>query len=207
MLRKLILLVLAISFGYMGLQAQGIFYYQEKGHFEFGPKAGFTTSMLYPDSKNFVGKPGVRFSLTGGFFGRYQLKEKFSLQIDLGYASRGGAFSETGKIRLDYIDLPVVAIYSVRYKFREVPMTFDFLIGLQPSFLIKAENNGITTIDQWNSISGDFVIGGGLPIWRFLFYATTKIALSKTKNSITGLVSPLRSITTEWTVSYRMNGK
>ncbi len=71
------------------LQAQdNLYYFQEAKTWEFGPRIGFTTSMI-----NSTGDPniqrGIKVGLTGGIFARYQLADQWALHTDLGYSTRG----------------------------------------------------------------------------------------------------------------------
>ena len=186
------------------LFAQSPLYFQTPKTLEFGPRLGFTTSILNSDDAS-LGKSQVRLAFMGGIFARYQLSEKFALQVEADYAPRGGGFVNGEKMKLTFLDLPVTAVYNVHYKMFGKPATFDVFAGVQPSFILDALSGTTDIKSDLNSSGVDLVLGSGFPMWRFLFYATTKIGLSDlNKSAVNG---KMKSIVTEWTVSYRIGGK
>jgi len=190
------------------VSAQGMLYYQEAKTFEFGPRIGFTTSILSVDDDSLLGKRKIRLSYVLGLFGRYQLNERWSLQGDVVYASRGGDFENSDEVELNYIDIPITVVYNVRFKLKDKPFTFDVFAGIQPSFLSKAKIGGVEVTDSIEKTGVDLVFGSGFPIWKFLFYSTIKIGLTDlNKGFPTETSNSLNSISTEWTVGYRINGK
>ena len=185
------------------LFAQSSLYFQTPQTWEFGARTGFTTSILNSDDAG-LGKAQVHLAFMGGVFARYQIAEKFAIQLEVDYAPRGGRFENAEKMKLAFLDFPVTAVYNVHYKMFGKPATFDVFAGVQPSFLLEASRGGTGVKGDLNSNGLDLVLGSGFPIWRFLFYATTKIGLSDLNSATSN--GKIKSIVTEWTVSYRIGG-
>ncbi len=206
MIRYFITLLILISYT-QTTNAQKALYYSTPKTFEYGPRIGFTTSMVFSDREE-LQSDMIRWSLMGGFFTRYQVTERFSVQLEADYTSRGGGFNSNADtyIKLSYLDIPATAIYNVRYRLFKMPMTFDLFAGVEPSFLLTAKQNDESIDGQLNQFSYDIVIGSGFPMWRFLFYATTKIGMSNINRSAPGM-GVLKNMLTEWSVSYRFGGK
>ena len=201
---KYIVLLLFSALLYAPVAAQSPLYYQTPKTFEIGPRVGFTTSILNSDDPS-LGNAQIRLAFMGWVFARYQVAERFALQIEADYAPRGGGFENENKTELTFLDLPVTAVYNVRYDMFGKPATFDVFAGLQPSFLLDAQRGDTDVKSGFNSNGVDLVLGSGFPMWQFLFYATTKIGLSDMNNS--GSSFRVKSIVTEWTMSYRIGGK
>ena len=197
------LLILAFT----SVNAQGVIYFQNPKTFEYGPRVGFSTAMVNPEDRRDFGNSQVRLGIVAGLFGRYQLNERWSIQGDLTYAERGGNFKEADDLKLAYLDVPLTLAFNVRFKIKETPLTFDIFGGLQPSFLLNAEAAQVDVTENFKSTTFDLVLGSGFPIKRFLFYATTKIALTNLEDSsLFEGSNSLKGFSTEWTVSYRLNG-
>ena len=207
-------------------QTSGVFsYQQEVGTFDFGPRIGFVTSILSLDN-TIYGDNDIRVSVIGGVFTRYQVSERFSLQGDLVYVQKGANLNEAGTIGapfatldelfLNTIDLPITAIYNVRYKLFGVKSHFDVFGGVNFSYLVD-ENVTFTNIDpafnetvQAIAVAqeenlGDFgfgiVLGSGLTFGRVILSATTKIGLTDYSQNA---AFSIRSISTEWTAAFKI---
>jgi len=212
MLFRNVILLLILSFSFISeLKAQDPFYYrpyeemyfQEAKTWDHGIRAGFTTSMLRPEQMDSTGTLKIRLSGMVGLFSRYQITDRIGIQAEVDYAERGVSYSKLKKVKLAFIDVPVTMTYSVRYNLFSQAQTFDVLVGLQPSFMIIAENNGQDIIDYLNPTGFDFVIGSGMPLAQFLFYSTNKIGLSDLNKENFADAGILKSISTEWTIGYR----
>jgi len=181
----------------------GPLYYQEAKTWDHGIRAGFSTSMLRPEFLENTGDLKIRLSGMVGLFSRYQITDRIGIQAEIDYAERGTDYSKLKKVKLAFIDIPITLTYNVRYRLFGEDQTFDMLLGLQPSFLLSAENRDTDISSQLNPTGYDLVIGSGMPVERFLFYATNKIGLSDLNKENFGGAGFLRSITTEWTIGYR----
>lgn len=210
MLRKLFILTI-LTFLLSDLYAQDPFYYrpygplyfQEAKTWDHGIRAGFSTSMLRPENMDSTGTLKIRLSGMVGLFSRYQINDRFGIQAEVDYAERGVYYRRLNKVKLAFIDVPITFTYNVRYSLFGEDQTFDILAGLQPSFLLSAENRDTDIIDLLSPVGYDLVIGSGMPLERFLFYATNKIGLSDINKENFAAAGFLRSITTEWTIGYR----
>ena len=186
------------------LQAQGnLYYFQETKTWEFGPRIGFTTSII-----NSTGDPniqrGIKLGLAGGVFARYQLADQWALHTDLSYSTRGNK-SESGNFENSYIDFSIVPTRNVKYKMFDTDMTFDFFLGPGISFLTKAVDKDNPTIDMKQLLPStelNIVIGGSLPFGPVLLTATNRVGIT---NLIGKVISSSTwfSFSTEWTAAYR----
>ena len=184
--------------------AQGnLYYYQDAKTWEFGPRIGFTTSII-----NSKGDPnlekGIKLGLVGGVFARYQLADQWALHSDLSYSTRGNK-SASNNIQNNYIDFSVVPVRNVKYRMFKKEHTFDFFIGPGISFLTSSEDKSgnISEIEsQLSNTEFNVVIGGGLPFGPFLLTATNRIGLSNLLGTPVG-DSKWNGFVTEWTIAYR----
>ena len=197
--------VLAVLFSAANVQSQSnLYYYQQEGTWDFGPKVGFTTSIINTKGPEGL-KSGVRLGLVGGFFARYQIASQWGLHGDISYSSSGNK-SDDGIYKNDYIDIAFAPVYNVKYRMFKKDMTFDIFAGAGVSFLTKAEFElGELVLDNSNFINDtsiNIIAGGSLPFGPFLLTATTRFGV---KNLLTEPVpnSKWHSISTEWTAAYR----
>lgn len=180
-----------------------LYYYQEANTWEFGPRVGFTTSMI-----NSTGDPniqkGIKLGLVGGVFARYQMAEQWALHTDFSYSTRGNK-SESGNFENRYIDFSIVPVRNVKYKMFNKDMTFDFFLGPGISFLTKAVDKDDLAVDMKQllpSTEFNIVLGGSLPFGPMLLTATNRIGMT---NLIGKVISSSTwfSFSTEWTAAYR----
>lgn len=199
----IVLATLIILANLSPLQAQdNLYYFQEAKTWEFGPRIGFTTSMINSTGEPNV-KRGIKLGLVGGVFARYQLVGQWALHSDLSFSTRGNK-SESGNFENSYVDFSVVPVRNVKYKMFGQDITFDFFLGLGISFLTKAQEK-VGNTDTSNTISStefNIVIGGSLPFGPVLLTATNRIGMTNLlSNPISG--STWAGFTTEWTAAYR----
>lgn len=184
--------------------AQGnLYYYQDAKTWEFGPRIGFTTSII-----NSKGDPnlekGIKMGIVGGIFARYQLADQWALHSDLSYSTRGNK-SASNNIHNSYVDFSVVPVRNVKYRMFNKEHTFDFFIGPGVSFLTSSEDKSgnISEIEsQLSSTEFNVVIGGGLPFGPFLLTATNRIGVSNLLGTPVA-DSKWNGFVTEWTIAYR----
>ena len=199
----LIIFLLGWTLANQALAQGNLYYYQEAKTWEFGPRVGFTTSII-----NSKGEPnlekGIKLGLVGGVFARYQLADRWALHGDLSYSTRGNK-AESNNIENGYVDFSVVPVRIWKYQMFNKEHTFDFFIGPGISFLTSSEDKTGNITDLESSLSStefNMVIGGGLPFGPFLLTATNRIGVSNLLGSPVG-DSKWYSFTTEWTIAYR----
>ena len=180
-----------------------LYYYQEAKTWEFGPRIGFTTSMI-----NSKGEPnlekGIKIGLVGGVFARYQLADRWALHSDLSYSTRGNK-SESNNIENGYVDFSIVPVRIWKYRMFNKEHTFDFFVGPGISFLTSTEDKTGNINDLESGLSStefNVVIGGGLPFGPFLLTATNRIGVSNLLGTPLG-DSKWNGFVTEWTIAYR----
>ena len=180
-----------------------LYYYQEAKTWEFGPRIGFTTSMI-----NSKGEPnlekGIKLGLVGGVFVRYQLVDRWALHSDLSYSTRGNK-SESNNIENGYVDFSIVPVRIWKYRMFNKEHTFDFFVGPGISFLTSTEDKTGNINDLESGLSStefNVVIGGGLPFGPFLLTATNRIGVSNLLGTPLG-DSKWNGFVTEWTIAYR----
>jgi len=129
-MKKLLLLVSIVTFGFSNSYAQDI---------KFGVKAGGNIATLTGDVEDLKSK----FSFHIGGVAEIPITDKLSFQPELLYSSQGaeydegldfGGISANSKINLDYINVPLMAKY---YVIENLGVEFGPLVG----FLISAEED------------------------------------------------------------------
>jgi hypothetical protein len=182
-----------------------MYYFQEAKTWEFGPRIGFTTSII-----NSKGDPniqrGIKMGLVGGIFARYQLADQWALHSDLSYSTRGNK-NDVTNIESSYVDFSIVPTRNIKYKMFSGDHTFDFFVGPGISFLTssKDKSGNLSNItDFLSSTEFNVVIGGSLPFGPVLLTATNRMGLSSLIGPpTTSSNSSWLSFTTEWTAAYR----
>lgn len=103
---------------------------QSSGEFGGGMLIGFCASQIDGDKLAGYNKMGA----TAGFFVNKKLSEKFMAQLEMRYNQKGAASGKeelSYKARLNYIEVPLMAIYNFKKMFK-------FEAGIQPSFLYRS---------------------------------------------------------------------
>jgi len=193
-------------------------YQQQPGVFTFGPRAGFVTSTL---TGNDLGSKQLKIGYTVGGFARYQLSNKWALEGQAALARRGvnlrsGNLSNLSDqplqdIDLTYLDLPLVANFNFDYRLFGKKFNTDVFLGGQVSRLLQAQSGDTELYDALNKTEFTIVLGSGFNLGRFLLYGTTKIGLSNINDTLLTAAdgvnlnsSRFKSISSEWTVAYRI---
>jgi len=201
------ILIIRLMFTGQAQAQENLYYYQEAKTWEFGPRIGFTTSII-----NSKGNPnlekGIKLGLVGGIFARYQLADQWALHADLAYSTRGNK-SQSNNIENSYIDFSVVATRNIKYNMFKHEHTFDFFIGPGVSFLTSSEDKSGNISELESQLSGtefNVVLGGALPFGPFLLTATNRIGVSNLLGTPQA-DSKWNGFVTEWSVAYRLNKK
>jgi len=203
----LILLIIGLAVSNNAFAQDNLYYYQEAKTWEFGPRIGFTTSVI-----NSKGEPnlqrGIKMGLVGGVFVRYQLADQWALHSDLSYSTRGNK-NDVTNIENGYVDFSIVPTRNIKYMMFGKEHTFDFFLGPGISFLAASEDksgNLSNIIDFLSSTEFNVVIGGSLPFGPVLLTATNRIGVTDLigpPNPTVDANSSWNSFSTEWTVAYR----
>lgn len=150
-MKKIILSTVAIlTFGFVNAQ--------EKEDMSFGVKGGLNISTI--TNVNDVGVSSS--SLIGfhvGVFGEFMVSDKFAIQPELLYSAQGIKLDidgDKGDLKLDYINIPVMAKYYVAE-------AFSLEFGPQIGFLVsaKAKSGGVSEDVKDQFKSTDVSLGFG----------------------------------------------
>lgn len=150
-MKKIILTTVAIlTFGFVNAQ--------EKKDMSFGVKGGLNISTI--TNVNDVGVSSS--SLIGfhvGVFGEFMVSDKFAIQPELLYSAQGIKLDfdgDKGDLKLDYINIPVMAKYYVAE-------AFSLEFGPQIGFLVsaKAKSGGVSEDVKDQFKSTDVSLGFG----------------------------------------------
>jgi hypothetical protein len=123
-------------------------------HTNFGVKAGYNAaSVEISDGPDYDSKSGLHI----GGLAHIHISEHFALQPELVFSCQGGE-SGNVKLKLNYLNLPILAQYMVNNGFR-------LQTGPQIGFLISAEekvgNIEVDIDDSFNSVDISWVFGAG----------------------------------------------
>ncbi len=143
-MKKLIFAVLTIVAFSLNTEAQGL---------RIGIKAG-------PNFANFNGGDlsySSRTSFHAGAVAEIKILS-FAIQPELLYNSQGAEVEGFGDFNLDYVSIPVMA------KFYIIPDLLALEAGPQFSFLVNESNPFEDIVDDFESESFDFAVGGGASV-------------------------------------------
>ena len=136
--RYILIFIFGLTVANQAFSQGNLYYYQAAKTWEFGPRIGFTTSVI-----NSKGEPnleqGIKMGLVGGIFARYQLADQWALHSDLSYSTRGNK-AASNNIENGYVDFSVVPVRNVKYNMFKKEHTFDFFIGPGISILTSSED-------------------------------------------------------------------
>jgi hypothetical protein len=131
-----------------------------------GIKGGLNASNLYIDNVN---DQNARLGFNVGLYGQILSSDAFALQLELLYSTKGskaqygGTVNQEIKYNLNYLDLPVLAVFKIG----EV---VEIHAGGYASYLLNADVtysglvNGVDKINSDNLKSFDYGLSGGLGI-------------------------------------------
>ncbi|MBL7857821.1 MAG: PorT family protein [Cyclobacteriaceae bacterium] len=131
-----------------------------------GIKGGLNVSNLFVDN---VSDENARLGYNVGIFGELVSSESFALQAELLFSTKGSTnqygspFNQEIKYNLNYIDLPLLAVFKLG--------AVDFHLGGYASYLVGSTIaykgdfiNGVDQIDKDNLKSFDYGLVGGLAV-------------------------------------------
>ena len=138
---KKIILTLAVVFAFGYANAQKA---------KFGVKGGLNIATLTGDVEDASSLIGFQI----GGFAEIKISEKFSIQPELMYSSQGASSDLGGDLKLDYINIPVMAKFYVA-------KSFSLEAGPQIGFLVSAKADGEDVKDFVSSTDFGFNFGAG----------------------------------------------
>jgi hypothetical protein len=132
-----------------------------------GIKGGLNVSNLYLDNAT---DQNARLGFHVGVFGQLLSSEKFALQPELLFSTKGSSAQYGGSINqkvtynLNYLDLPVLAVFKLG-------KVVELHLGGYASYLLNANvsykgdfANGVDPIDKDNLKSFDYGLSGGMGV-------------------------------------------
>ena len=137
-MKKIIVFVVVVTFVFMGtLTAEGIGY---------GAKAGLNMANFTGDDVDDEAK--VKLGATIGGFATIPLGDKFAVRPEILFTQKGtrykkseGEVDYTGKHKMNWLDIPILAVYQVADAISAfVGPYFDLYLGGE--FVLKAEGGG-----------------------------------------------------------------
>jgi hypothetical protein len=130
-----------------------------------GVKAGLNVSNLYIDDVN---DENARFGFNGGLYGQILSSEAFAIQPELLFSTKGsqadygGIINSTVKFNLNYLDLPVLAVFKLGPSAEiHVGPYFSYLLSANISYEGNV-GSGTERIDRDQLKSYDYGLAGGL---------------------------------------------
>jgi hypothetical protein len=130
-----------------------------------GIKAGLNASNLYIDDVN---DENTRFGFNGGLYGQILSSEAFAIQPELLFSTKGsqaeygGLVNSTVRFNLNYLDLPVLAVFKLG-------PSAEIHAGAYASYLLSANidyegnfGSGNEKIDRDQLKTFDYGLSGGL---------------------------------------------
>jgi len=134
-------------------------------------------------------------SLHFGGFAEFSLSEKFSLQPELVYSAQGTKQSNI-KVKLNYLNLPVLAKYYVSNN-------FSLESGPQLGFLLSADVLGVDIKDEIESTDFSWAFGLGYQLESGLgFAARYNLGLSSIAKDFEGESSKVKNSVIQLSVAY-----
>jgi hypothetical protein len=161
-----------------------------------GIKGGLNVSNLYVHDVN---DNNARFGFNGGFYGQILSSEAFAIQPELLYSTKGseaqygGLINSTVRYNLNYIDLPVLAVFKLG-------PSAEIHAGVYGSYLVNANihysGNFGTNTDQinrdnlksydWGWVGGLGLNFGAVQIGARYNYGMVQIADSNSARTLLG---------------------
>jgi hypothetical protein len=129
-----------------------------------GVKGGLNVSNLYIDD---IDDENARFGFNAGIYGQVFSTDAFAIQPELLFSTKGsraeydGLIDQTIKYNLNYLDLPVLAVFKLGESAEiHIGPYASYLLGANVSYSGDA-GNGTDDIDKDNLKSFDYGLAGG----------------------------------------------
>ncbi|SEG41025.1 porin family protein [Flavobacterium urumqiense] len=157
---------------------------QDKEDMSFGVKGGLNVSSITNANQDGVNSKSL-IGFHVGFFAEFMISDKFAIQPELLYSAQGVKLEsggDNGDLKLDYINIPVMAKYYVAN-------TFSLEFGPQIGFLVsaKAKSGGVSEDIKDEIQSTDVSLGFGASYYfaeRFMFGARYNLGLSRIQKDL-----------------------
>ncbi|WP_047545908.1 porin family protein [Psychroserpens sp. Hel_I_66] len=154
-MKKLMLFAAVAAFGLSSVNAQEV---------KFGAKAGVNFATIGGDVEDADGRTAFHV----GGVAEIMISDKFSVQPELLYSAQGlqqkeefEGFTFESKLKLDYINIPIMAKYYVAEGFSiEAGPQVGFLLSAKEEFEFEGDSEEEDVKDAFNSI--DFGAGVGV---------------------------------------------
>ena len=176
-MKKITLLLVAVfTIGFVNAQ--------DKENMSFGVKGGLNVSTITnADQDGVNSKSLIGFHV--GFFGEFMISDQFAIQPELLYSAQGvklEADGEKGDLKLDYINIPVMAKYYVAD-------AFSLEFGPQIGFLVsaKAKSGGVSEDIKDEVKSTDVSLGFGVGYYfaeKFMLGARYNLGLTRVQEDL-----------------------
>jgi Outer membrane protein beta-barrel domain len=129
-----------------------------------GVKGGLNVSNLYIDD---IDDENARYGFNAGIYGQIFSTDAFAIQPELLYSTKGsraeydGLIDQTIKYNLNYLDLPVLAVFKLGESAEiHIGPYASYLLGANISYSGDAAN-GSDDVDKDNLKSFDYGLAGG----------------------------------------------
>lgn len=129
-----------------------------------GVKGGLNVSNLYIDD---IDDENARYGFNAGIYGQVFSTDAFAIQPELLFSTKGsraeydGLIDQTIKYNLNYLDLPVLAVFKLGESAEiHIGPYASYLLGANVSYSGDAAN-GTDDIDKDNLKSFDYGLAGG----------------------------------------------
>lgn len=144
------------------------------GEISFGAKAGIIVSSITQTPEDWEQDKAYKTGFTGGVFMNYAFNERFAVQPELLYTQKGvrdnlydGLILVDLEAHFDYLELPVLAIYTFSPKSKPRPFvyggpSFAYCIGSELEVSASIFSVGIDFSDLTHVTDFGLVAGGGL---------------------------------------------
>jgi hypothetical protein len=157
---------------------------QDKEDMSFGVKGGLNVSSITNTEESGVNSKSL-IGFHVGFFSEFMLSDKFAIQPELLYSAQGvklEAAGGDGDIKLDYINIPLMAKYYVAN-------SFSLEFGPQIGFLVsaKAESGGVSEDIKDDVKSTDVSLGFGAGYYfadKFMLGARYNLGLTRVQEDL-----------------------
>jgi hypothetical protein len=176
-MRKIILLLVTVfTVGFVNAQ--------DKKNMSFGVKGGLNVSSITKADQDGVNSKSL-IGFHAGFFGEFMISDKFAIQPEVLYSAQGVKLDfdgDKGDLKLDYINIPVMAKYYVAD-------TFSLELGPQIGFLVsaKAKSGGVSEDVKDQVKSTDVSLGFGASYYfaeKFMLGARYNLGLTRVQKDL-----------------------
>jgi hypothetical protein len=176
---------------------------QDKEDMSFGVKGGLNVSSITNSDQDGVNSKSL-IGFHVGFFGEFMISDKFAIQPELLYSAQGVKLEfagDNGDLKLDYINIPVMAKYYVAD-------AFSLELGPQIGFLVsaKAKSGGVSEDIKDQVKSTDVSLGFGGTYYfaeKFMLGARYNLGLTRIQKDLSPGESESKNSVFQISVGYK----